>query len=77
MNRLLGWLLAIIALAIIVFAVMNYGNYSSMYFDEQDVTSASDTEISDISPMGEDAPSEDTSLSTDDTTATTSTDIIQ
>ncbi len=77
MNRLLGWLLAIIALAIIVFAVMNYGNYTSMYFDEQDVTSASDTEISDISPMEEDAPSEDTSLPTDDTTATTSADIIQ
>lgn len=77
MNRLLGWLLAIIALAIIVFAVMNYGNYTSMYFDEQDVTSASDTEISDISPMEEDAPSEDTSLSTNDTTATTSTDIIE
>ena len=36
MNRLLGWLLAIIALAIIVFAVMNYGNYSSMCFDEHD-----------------------------------------
>lgn len=77
MNRLLGWLLAIIALAIIVFAVMNYGNYTSMYFDEQDVTSDSDTEILDISPMGEDAPSEDTSLSTDDTTATTSADIIE
>lgn len=77
MNRLLGWLLAIIALAIIVFAVMNYGNYTSMYFDEQDVTSVSNTEISDISPMEEDAPSEDTSLPTDDTTATTSADIIQ
>ena len=77
MNRLLGWLLAIIALAIIVFAVMNYGNYTSMYFDEQDVTSVSNTEISDISPMEEDAPSEDTSLSTNDTTATTSADIIQ
>ena len=34
MNRLIGWLLAIIALAIIVFAVMNYGNYSSICFDE-------------------------------------------
>lgn len=77
MNRLLGWLLAIIALAIIVFAVMNYGNYTSICFDEQDVTSASDTEISDISSMEEDAPSEDTFLSTNDTTATTSADIIQ
>lgn len=46
MKRLLGWLFAIIALAIIVFAVMNYGNYTSICFDKdkpQHDTSAAPT----------------------------------
>lgn len=39
MKRLLGWLFAIAALAIVAFAVLNYGNYTSMCFDDNDTSS--------------------------------------
>ena len=38
MRRLFGWLFAIAAIAVIVFAVLNYGNYTSMCFDEHEQT---------------------------------------
>lgn len=37
-NRLFGWLFTIIALAAVVFAALNWGNYSSMCFDKGDDT---------------------------------------
>lgn len=34
-NRLFGWLFTLVALAVVVFAALNWGNYSSMCFDEE------------------------------------------
>lgn len=35
-NRVFGWLFTLATLAVIVFAILNRGNYSSMCFDEMD-----------------------------------------
>lgn len=35
-NRVFGWLFTLATLAVIVFAILNRGNYSSMCFDEND-----------------------------------------
>lgn len=34
-NRLLGWLFTLVALAVVVFAALNWGNYTSMCFDKE------------------------------------------
>jgi hypothetical protein len=33
-KRVLGWLFTIVALAVVAFAVLNRGNYTSMCFDK-------------------------------------------
>ena len=33
-NRLLGWLFALVTLAVVVFVILGWGDYSSMCFDE-------------------------------------------
>jgi hypothetical protein len=33
-KRVLGWLFALVALAVVAFAVLNRGNYTSMCFDK-------------------------------------------
>lgn len=33
-KRILGWLFTLVALAVVVFAVLNRGNYTSMCFDK-------------------------------------------
>jgi hypothetical protein len=33
-KRVLGWLFTLVALAVVVFAVLNRGNYTSMCFDK-------------------------------------------
>ena len=35
-NRVFGWLFTLATLTVIVFAILNRGNYSSMCFDEKD-----------------------------------------
>lgn len=35
-NRLLGCLFTLVALAVVVFAALNWGNYTSMCFDEEE-----------------------------------------
>ena len=37
-NRLLGWLFTLAALAVVVFAALNWGNYTSMCFDKECVS---------------------------------------
>lgn len=52
MKRLLGWLFAIIALAVIAFAVLNYGNYTSMCFND-DKSKCETTSITSVDTTGE------------------------
>lgn len=35
-KRVLGWLFTLVALAVVAFAVLNRGNYTSMCFDKTD-----------------------------------------
>jgi hypothetical protein len=41
MKRVLGWIFTIIVLAVVVFAALNWGNYTSMCFNK----SAKDTPV--------------------------------
>lgn len=34
-NRIFGWLFTLVALAVVVFAVLNRGNYTSMCFNKE------------------------------------------
>ena len=60
MNRFLGVLFALVTIAIVVFAILNTGNYRSMVFDTNEETPAI---INDV--IDEDIPD---AMSTEDTT---------
>ena len=72
MNRFLGVLFALATIAIVVFAILNTGNYRSMVFDTNEETPAI---IDDV--IDEDIPD---AMSTEDTTivepTTTEEDVI-
>lgn len=71
MNRLLGTLFAVAALVVIAFAILNYGNYTSMRFAAEPTSADADavlseqvevaddealTELADSVALGETAP---------------------
>lgn len=51
MNRVLGIIFSIVAIAVMVFAVLNWGNYTSLCFTGED--SATAEEVVDIEETAE------------------------
>ena len=45
MKRVLGWVFAIIVVAVVVFAALNWGGYSSMCFNKSEVSEIVENEI--------------------------------
>lgn len=45
MKRVLGWVLAIIVVAVVVFAALNWGGYSSMCFNKSEAPEIVENEI--------------------------------
>ena len=47
-NRIFGWLFALVTLAVVVFAVLNMGNYTSMCFDDAEEVVEAEVIVVDI-----------------------------
>lgn len=45
MKRVLGWVFAIIVVAVVVFAALNWGGYSSMCFNKSEAPEIIENEI--------------------------------
>ena len=45
MKRVLGWVFAIIVVAVVVFAALNWGGYSSMCFNKSEAPEIVENEI--------------------------------
>lgn len=47
-NRLLGWLFALVTLAVVAFAILNMGNYTSMCFSSAEEPVETEVVVVDI-----------------------------
>lgn len=65
MKRVLGWIFAIVVIAVIVFAALNWGNYKSMCFNK-------DVEVAEVVENEIEEPVEEP-LNVENTNATEST----
>jgi hypothetical protein len=54
MNRLLGTLFAVAALVVIAFAILNYGNYTSMRFAAEPTSADADAVLSEQVEVADD-----------------------
>ena len=77
MKRVLGWIFTIIVLAVVVFAALNWGNYTSMCFNKRAMECPAGVEIEIEEPAAEPLNVQDTENteeeSTEDFDATEST----
>jgi cytoskeletal protein RodZ len=47
MKRVLGWIFTLVVIAVVVFAALNWGNYTSMCFDKsaEEIPAVAENEI--------------------------------